>query len=66
VNQDEANEILAGQVRQLKKLPYAEFYAWASQRKVETLAVIGPSGIEYQIERQAMWTTSTEGIFAYS
>jgi hypothetical protein len=61
VNQKEANSILAGQVQELKKLTYAELYVWVSQRKVETLAVSGPSGIEYQIERQAMWDNKHRG-----
>jgi hypothetical protein len=61
VNQEEAEEILANRVRQLKKLPYAEFRSWVIEKKTETPLMKGPSGTEYQVEIQAMWDSKRRG-----
>ena len=61
MNQEEAKEILANRVRQLKKLPYSEFRAWVIEKKIETPVANGPSGTEYQIEIQAMWDSKRRG-----
>jgi hypothetical protein len=61
VNQEEAKEFLADQVRELKKLPYAEFRSWVVEKKIETPLVKGASGAEYQVEIQAMCDSKRGG-----
>jgi hypothetical protein len=55
VNQAEAKEIIANHLRELKKLPYAEFRSWVIEKTIETPLVKGSSGTEYQVEIQALW-----------
>ena len=55
MNKAEAKEVLAGQLRELQKLPYAEFRSWVVEKKIETPLVKGASGAEYQVEVEALW-----------
>ena len=55
MNQEEAKEILANQVRELQKLPHAEFRSWVIEKKMETPVANAPSGTENQMEIEAMW-----------
>jgi hypothetical protein len=55
VNKEEAKEILATQMRELKTLSYSQFSAWVTEKRIETPLVQGASGTEYQIEIEAMW-----------
>jgi hypothetical protein len=61
VNKEEAKGLLEDQVRELKKLSYAEFRSWVLEKKIETPLVKGASGTEYQIEIQAMWDSRKGG-----
>jgi hypothetical protein len=61
VNQEEAKQVLAGQLRELQKLPYAEFRSWVVEKKIDTPSVNGASGAEYQVEIQAMWESKRGG-----
>ena len=59
MNREEAKEILASQLRALKKLSYAEFRSWVIERRIETPVAKGPSGTEYQIEIEARWESKS-------
>src|SRR5262249_25948016 len=61
VNQEEAKEILAIQVGELKRLSYAELRSWVVEKKIKTPLVNGPSGTEYQMEIQAFWDSKRRG-----
>jgi len=54
VNRGEATEVLAGQLRELQKLAYAEFRSWVIEKKIATPLVKGASGAEYQVEVEAV------------
>jgi hypothetical protein len=36
MNQGEAKAVLAGQVRELQKRPYAEFRSWVMEKRIHT------------------------------
>ena len=55
MNQKEARTLLTNHVQELKKLSYADLHSWVVEKKIETPAVKGPSGTDYQIEIQALW-----------
>lgn len=55
MNQEEAKEILASQVGELKRLSYADLRSWIVEKKIKTPVVKLPSGAEYQMEIQAFW-----------
>ena len=61
MNQEEANAILASQVRVLQKGSYAEFRSWVMEKRIETPLVKGASGTEYQVEIEARWDSEPGG-----
>lgn len=61
MNRAEAKVVLESHVRELKKLSYAEFRSWIVERRIETPLVKGASGIEYQVEAEALWDSQPGG-----
>jgi hypothetical protein len=61
MNQQEAREILAGHIRELRNLSYSEFCSWVTDGRTEVLLAKGASGTEYQIEIGAMWDSKQGG-----
>lgn len=61
MNAMEAQEILARQIRELKRLAYSEWRAWALERRIETIEIVGSSGAPYQIEIEARWDDESTG-----
>jgi hypothetical protein len=55
MDREEAKDILASRVRELKRLSYPEFRSWIAEKITKTPVVKGPSGTEYQLEMQALW-----------
>jgi hypothetical protein len=58
MDRDEARAILRTHLQSLRQLPYAELMTFMGD--VQVAVVVGPSGVEYQIEVEVMWDSLRE------
>lgn len=59
MNQDEAEHVIAERLDRWKGAPYTQLVALISHPEVDE--AVGPSGIVYQVDVQAVWDDRSEG-----
>jgi hypothetical protein len=65
-NREEAKKIVESVVKKYESLAYAELKAWVKEKRIETKEVAGDSGVEYQVELEAMWDDKPNGAIRFS
>jgi len=61
VDKKEAHSVLGIVLASYRSRTYAELAAWARERRIDTQAVVAPSGKQYEIEVQFLWNGKPNG-----